>query len=390
MPIRNYKIPFLRGVLNKHQCILQDQGSHYYHFRTNYKMSYPKEEEEVLDFEPYEDEAEDFSARAKDAELNLQHLTLAENEAKSMETESVASSYPGNVGDIALPKPPTTAQENDRIEPQLDDYIKKLVEEKICQTEQKSEARIKEAEDAAEAKILALREDQVLGVNPENRSGIMCWGDLRFDKITNLKLICISNFFQAWKLIAKNFPTPPGSKDNSWIRQALFHNSNIVTKIPSQNARGYKMTHLEPIYFGFPNNCCLKICDIYSGGQLKSKEDISTLINDKYRSDDFTLAEGSHLRLVRAMKFIVGHREKMEGIDLVFPMTFPSLNPNPPKNSSSTLKALASKIEKGSQKYRQILTKDTGFITTARLDSWKEVLKNENILHISAQLSHFC
>ena len=59
---------------------------------------------------------------------------------------------------------------------------------------------------------------------------------------------------------------------------------------------------------------------------IKSKEDLSTLINDKYRSDDFTLAEGSHLRLVRAMKFIVGYRENMEGIDLVFPMTFPTLN----------------------------------------------------------------
>ena len=68
-----------------------------------------------------------------------------------METESVA-----NVGDIALPKPPTSAQKNNRIQPQLDDYIKKLLEEKICQTEQKNEARVKEVEDAAEAKILAL------------------------------------------------------------------------------------------------------------------------------------------------------------------------------------------------------------------------------------------
>ena len=89
--------------------------------------------------------------------------------------------------------------------------------------------------------------DHVLGVNPENRSEIMCWGDIRYDTIINLKLICISNFFQAWKLIAKRFPTPPGSKDNSWIRQALFHTANIVTTIPSQNARGYKMTYLDPI-----------------------------------------------------------------------------------------------------------------------------------------------
>ena len=102
MPKRNYKIPFLRRVLSQHQCILQDQGPHYFRFRTNYKMSYPKEEEEVLDFELDEDEAKDFSARAEDAELNLQHLTLTEDEAKSMETESVASSNPGNVGAIAL------------------------------------------------------------------------------------------------------------------------------------------------------------------------------------------------------------------------------------------------------------------------------------------------
>ena len=78
------------------------------------------------------------------------------------------------------------------------------------------------------------------------------------------------------------------------------------------------------------------------------------------------------------MKFIVGHREKMEGIDLVFPMTFPTLNPNPPKNSSSTLKALASKIEKGSQKYRHILTKNTDFITANRVESWREALERSS------------
>ena len=45
-------------------------------------MSYPKEEEEVLDFELDEDEAEDPSDRANDAGLNLQHLTLTESEAE--------------------------------------------------------------------------------------------------------------------------------------------------------------------------------------------------------------------------------------------------------------------------------------------------------------------
>ena len=177
----------------------------------------------------------------------------------------------------------------------------------------------------------------------------------------------------------KNFPTPPQTKDNSWFRQALFNNSNIVTKIPTHNAKGYKVTHLEPIYFGFPPNCCLKISDIYNGGSLKSQEDITTLVKDKHRSEDFTLAEGSYLRLSRAMKFIVGHREQMEGVDLVFPMTLPTLNPIPPKHSSSTLKALASKIDKGSQKYSEILTKINDFITDDRLNSWREALNNNNI-----------
>ena len=40
-------------------------------------------------------------------------------------------------------------------------YIKELLEKKICQTEQKHEARVKMVEDAAEAKILALREEMM-------------------------------------------------------------------------------------------------------------------------------------------------------------------------------------------------------------------------------------
>ena len=59
---------------------------------------------------------------------------------------------------FAIIKPTAAAQEKDLIVPQLDEYIKRLVEEKICQTEEKSEARIKDAE----SKILALREEMLL------------------------------------------------------------------------------------------------------------------------------------------------------------------------------------------------------------------------------------
>ena len=121
-------------------------------------MSNPNEIVGLLDFEPFKDEAKDTPTGAEDAELDLQHLTLVEDEAKSKVTESVAGSETGIVGDSAKINPPEALQENHLIVPQLDEYIKRLVEENICQTEEKSEARIKDAE----SKILALREEMLL------------------------------------------------------------------------------------------------------------------------------------------------------------------------------------------------------------------------------------
>ena len=187
------------------------------------------------------------------------------------------------------------------------------------------------------------RIDQALELDRDNRKEILSWGDLRFEKIIKEKLVCISSIFTAWKALTKHFPTGPDSRDNSWICQALFHNSNITTKIPTNNARGFKMASLEPIYFGFPHNCCIKIIDIYRGGIIKPREEISTLIKDKYDIQDYDLEEGSYLRLKRAMKFILGMRETMEGRDIIFPMTIPVITPNPTKYSSSTMSTLAKK-----------------------------------------------
>ena len=79
------------------------------------------------------------------------------------------------------------------------------------------------------------------------------------------------------------------------------------------------------------------------------------------------------------MKFILGMREKVEGVEIVFPMTIPATTPNPPKYSSSTIGTLTSKIRKGSEKFRQILTRDCDFLTTARTESWKSSLNKNNI-----------
>ena len=158
MPKMNYKTSFLRSVLSRRHCILLDQKPHFLSFRTITKMSNPTEIDDLLDFEPFEDEAKDTPTGAEDAELDLQHLTLVEDEAKSKVTESVAGSEPGILGDSAKIKPPVALQENDLIVPQLDEYIKRLVEEKIGQNEERSEARIKDAE----SKILAIRDEMLM------------------------------------------------------------------------------------------------------------------------------------------------------------------------------------------------------------------------------------
>ena len=111
------------------------------------------------------------------------------------------------------------------------------------------------------------RIDQALELDKTNRNEVLVWGDLGFDKIIKEKLVCISSIFTAWKELTKHFPTGPETRDNSWISQALFHNSNIVTKIPTNNARGFKMTHLEPIYFEFPQSAASRSLTSTDGDQ---------------------------------------------------------------------------------------------------------------------------
>ena len=55
-----------------------DQKPQFLNFRTIIKMANPNEIEELLDFEPHEDETKDNPTRAEDTELELRHLTLVE------------------------------------------------------------------------------------------------------------------------------------------------------------------------------------------------------------------------------------------------------------------------------------------------------------------------
>ena len=79
------------------------------------------------------------------------------------------------------------------------------------------------------------------------------------------------------------------------------------------------------------------------------------------------------------MKFVTGMSERCEGVALSFPMTIPALDPKPLKYYSSSLRTFTSKIKKGSQKFRALLTRDVDFIDDARVEAWRATLHSEHI-----------
>jgi hypothetical protein len=62
----------------------------------------------------------------------------------------------------------------------------------------------------------------------------------------------------------QGFPSDPSEKNNSWVSQPLFHNSNVKSKIPTHNRAGFKILPLDSRRFGFPYNSNIKIIDVFS------------------------------------------------------------------------------------------------------------------------------
>ena len=136
------------------------------------------------------------------------------------------------------------------------------------------------------------RVDQSLKLTPNTRHRILDW----------------TGFFTAWQEICKAFPSDPSVRDNSWCSQPLFQNSNVKTKIPTNNAAGFKLQPLNPRYFGIPETSNIKIIDVFSACRFISQEQLETLVHRDEDEADFRLEEGSFLRLKRAVKFITGMR----------------------------------------------------------------------------------
>ena len=131
------------------------QLPHYIHFRSIINMANTIEKEEFLDYEP-EDVSNDPTTGAEDTELEFSNLTLVEDEASSVETGQEANpDHPSMEGAHALPTTPGTSPQKNVLDPQLGELISQLVDSKVGQTVERSEARIQ----AAESEILSLREE---------------------------------------------------------------------------------------------------------------------------------------------------------------------------------------------------------------------------------------
>ena len=89
------------------------------------------------------------------------------------------------------------------------------------------------------------------------------------------------------------------------------------------------MLHFEPLYYGIPADTPLKLSELFQGGLMISQDQLIVLVRDKVDQENYTMEEGSYLRLKRALQFVTGMRTHFEGIPITFPMTVPTQTVTP-------------------------------------------------------------
>ena len=187
-------------------------------------------------------------------------------------------------------------------------------------------------------------------------------GDKCFDAIISSNLHGLSRIMQAYQRMVKAFPEPVEAKTNSWFCQPLFRNSNLLTKVPNRNRRGFKMLPVEPEYYGLPSNLTINLNELYDGGVFKTEEALENLI--KLNGNiNYKIGPNTRIALIAMTRYILGNGTHHDGIIRPYGNTAPLLHEKPPKYSSSNIENLIRKIKKGSKKFRGILTRNQDFVT---------------------------
>ena len=101
--------------------------------------------------------------------------------------------------------------------------------------------------------------------------------------------------FCALAELAKKFPNTPITKDNSWICQPVFSNSNIKVPSPKAKPRDKRLETILASDCGLPSHTNLRISDLFENCGIVTK----TVLEDRLQSQfpGYSLSENSYLRL---------------------------------------------------------------------------------------------
>ena len=209
--------------------------------------------------------------------------------------------------------------------------------------------------------------DSFFKITPDTRHTINNFGPERFNKILKADIPVISSLFIAYKTFRHNFPTPPNTMDNSWLKQCAFYNMNITRK----QINSTKKIFLTPTFYGIPDKYhTLTLKDLFPQGAFITHVSLNRLTNS-------TLINMQYQNLKSHIKAHIGPNKKYNAI---------ALEKLPQKRHTySTASELLQSIKKGSRTYRKIIERNSTTIDIHNPEKWKRKLQCNNITSVQVQ-----
>ena len=182
--------------------------------------------------------------------------------------------------------------------------------------------------------------DNYFHLLPDSRKTLLKFGPERYNRIIKKEIPVISNLFAALKNFKHNFPTNPGTMDNTWINQCAFYNMNITRKQPNSK----QATYLTPTFYGISDNYhTLALKDLFNRGSFITNEALNTLTNSKIHPMQYT-------SLKNHIKSHIGHQKTYDAI--------PMEKLPQKKYTYSTICTLMENTGKGSGIYRKVIGRE--------------------------------
>ena len=203
--------------------------------------------------------------------------------------------------------------------------------------------------------------DTFFNLTPDTRHTINKFGPERFNPIIKANIPGLSSIFSSYKTLKQNFPTVPETLDNSWLCQPLFYNLNFTRKLPNSS----KTTFLRPTFYGLPDSAhILSVQDFYPNGKFITLATLNTLA-------------GSNLMHMQ-YKNLEFHIKSKIGLNKLYD-AIPKLNLPQKKHTHSTIGSLMKSTNKGSGKYRKIISRSHKYTDIHNPHRWNTKI-NDNMV----------